>query len=76
MRYMYSRLVACCLSCRRQTHGLEMFGNTEDDDVDCLFYIYAKYITDRQEGMKAHVLLYSIEHLFYVHDCRSAVHHF
>lgn len=41
-----------CLSLsRRQSRGLEMFGSTEDDDVDCLFYVYAKYITDRQEGM-------------------------
>lgn len=59
----------CFSLSRRQSHGLEMFGNTEDDDVDCLFYIYAKYITDRQEGMKACVLLCIIEHLFHVHDC-------
>ena len=27
-----------------------MFGSMEDDDVDCLFYIYARFLTDRQEG--------------------------
>lgn len=29
---------------------MEIFGNAEDDDVDCLFYIYARFLTDRQEG--------------------------
>ena len=38
-----------CIS-RRHGHRTEVFGSTEDDDVDCLFYIYARYLTDRQEG--------------------------
>ena len=50
----------CFSLSRRQSRSLEMFGNTEDDDVDCLFYIYANYITDRQEGMEACVLLYIV----------------
>lgn len=33
-----------------------MFGSTEDDDVDCLFYVYARFLTDRQEGVKLYIL--------------------
>ena len=30
---------------------MELFGSTEDDDVDCLFFIYASFLTDNQEGI-------------------------
>lgn len=36
-----------------------MFGSSEEDDVDCLFYIYARFLTDKQEGM---LLYYSMSH--------------
>ena len=38
-----------CLS-RTQSSGVEMFGCSEDDDVDCLFFIYARFLSDKQEG--------------------------
>ena len=28
----------------------EVFGTGEDDDIDCLFFIYSRYVSDRQEG--------------------------
>lgn len=31
---------------------MEDFGGSEDDDVDCLFFIYARFLTDNQEGMQ------------------------
>ena len=33
---------------RKQWKGEEVLGVTEEDDVDCLFFIYAKYVVDRQ----------------------------
>ena len=31
----------------------DVFGSGEEDDVHCLFFIYARYITDQQEGEQA-----------------------
>lgn len=33
---------------RKQWKGEELLGTTEEDDVDCLFFIYSHYIADRQ----------------------------
>jgi hypothetical protein len=29
---------------------VDVLGGSEDDDVDCLFFIYARFLTDNQEG--------------------------
>ena len=46
----WSRAVQLLRAARRQYKDMEMFGNSEDDDVECLFFIYAKYLTDKQAG--------------------------
>ena len=33
---------------RKQWKGEEFLGTSEEHDVDCLFFIYARYMTDRQ----------------------------
>ena len=33
---------------RKQWKREEVLGVTEEDDVDCLFFIYARYVVDRQ----------------------------
>ena len=37
--------------CRKHWRGEESFGSSDEDDMDVLFYIYARYATDRQEGV-------------------------
>ena len=44
------RAVQLLHTMRKQWKREEVFGAGEEDDVDCLFYIYARYISDRQEG--------------------------
>jgi hypothetical protein len=44
------RAVQLLHSMRKQWKREEVFGTGEDDDVDCLFFIYARYVSDRQEG--------------------------
>lgn len=44
------RAVQLLHTMRKQWKREEVFGSSEDDDVDCLFFIYARYISDRQEG--------------------------
>ena len=41
----------CILKYRRHKRDIEVFGGSEDDDVDCLFFLYARFLTDNQEGM-------------------------
>lgn len=44
------RAVQLLHTMRKQWKREEVFGTSEEDDVDCLFFIYARYISDRQEG--------------------------
>ena len=44
------RAVQLLHTMRKQWKREEVFGTGEDDDVDCLFFVYARYISDRQEG--------------------------
>ena len=44
------RAVQLLHTMRKQWKREEVFGSGEEDDVDCLFFIYARYISDRQEG--------------------------
>lgn len=46
----YLKSVQLLHSIRKQWKREEVFGANEDDDVDCLFFLYARYLTDRQEG--------------------------
>lgn len=57
---------------RKQWKGEEFLGTAEDDDVDCLFFIYARYMTDRQ-GQCVCVCMYSGGQC--VCNCRYAVCH-
>ena len=52
---------------------MEIFGDSEDDDVDCLFYIYARYLTDSEEGIEPSPT--SNIYCIIFHECRSVVHH-
>ena len=49
---------------RRQNRDVEVFGGSEDDDVDCLFFIYARFLTDNQEGIILHEKFILLFHLF------------
>ena len=53
------RAVQLLHTMRKQWKREEVFGTGEDDDVDCLFFIYARYISDRQEGEYYHIIYYS-----------------
>ena len=53
------RAVQLLHTMRKQWKREEVFGTGEDDDVDCLFFIYARYISDRQEGEYYHTIYYS-----------------
>ena len=44
------RAVQLLHTMRKQWKREEVFGTGEEDDVDCLFFIYARYISDHQEG--------------------------
>jgi hypothetical protein len=47
----WSRAVQLLRAIRRQNRDLDVLGGSEDDDVDCLFFIYARFLTDNQEGV-------------------------
>ena len=47
----YLKAVQLLHTMRKQWKGEEILGTVEDDDVDCLFFIYATYVADGQ-GMK------------------------
>ena len=52
------RAVQLLHTMRKQRKREEVFGMGEvDDDVDCLFFIYARYISDRQEGECYHTII-------------------
>lgn len=40
-----------CFVCRKRWKD-EMFGINERDDVDCLFFILARFLTDQQKGKR------------------------
>ncbi len=44
----YLKAVQLLHTVRKQWKGEEELGTGEDDDVDCLFFIYARYMADRQ----------------------------
>ena len=44
----YHKAVQMLHTVRKQWKGEEGLGASEDDDVDCLFFIYARYVADRQ----------------------------
>ena len=46
----YLKAVQLLHTVRKQWKGEEVLGTAEDDDIDCLFFIYARYVADRQEG--------------------------
>ena len=46
----YLRAVQILHTIRKSWREEELFGSGEEDDVHCLFFIYARYITDQQEG--------------------------
>lgn len=51
----YLKAIQLLRTSRKQWKGENELGSMEeDDDVDCLFFIYARsrYVADRQEGIK------------------------
>ena len=64
---------------RRKWRG-DVFGSSDDDDVDVLFYLYARHLAERQEdqgegmGHLAHALsivVHCIELVAYILYCMS-----
>ena len=49
-QHHYPKAVQLLRTIRKQWKGEGEFGSMEEDDVDCLFFIYARYVCDRQEG--------------------------
>lgn len=41
---------------RKQWKGEEFLGMADEDDVDCLFFIYAKYVADRRGKLRTGTL--------------------
>ena len=46
----YLRAIQLLHVIRKNWKEEDVFGSDEEDDVDCLFFVYARYATDRQEG--------------------------
>ena len=49
-RKQYLRAIQLLHTMRKNWRDEEMFGTAEGDDVHCLFFIYAHFITDQQQG--------------------------
>ncbi len=49
-QHQYLKAVQILRVARKQWNGEELGALEEEDDVDCLFFIYARYLSDRQEG--------------------------
>ena len=50
-QHQYLKTVRLLHIIRKQWKGEGEFGSMEEeDDVDCLFFIYARYLADQQEG--------------------------
>ncbi len=50
-QHQYLKAVQILHVARKQWNGEKDLGTLEEeDDVDCLFFIYARYLSDRQEG--------------------------
>ena len=50
-QHQYLKAVQLLRTTRKQWKGEDELGSLEEeDDVDCLFFIYSRYVSDRQEG--------------------------
>ena len=49
----YPKAVQLLRATRKQWKEVELGSLEEEDDVDCLFFIYARYVSDRQEGKES-----------------------
>ena len=49
-QHQHLKAVQLLHTMRKQWKGEEVLGVSEEDDVDCLFFIYARYVVDRQGG--------------------------
>ena len=47
-QHQYLKAVQLLHTVRKQWKGEEEVGVSEEDDVDCLFFIYTRYVVDRQ----------------------------
>lgn len=54
-RKQYLKAIQLLHTIRKNWRDEEMFGTGEGDDVQCLFFIYAHFITNQQQG-RTHVL--------------------
>jgi len=46
----FLRAVQLLHAVRKHWKNEEVFGSSEGDDIDCLFFIYARFLTNEQEG--------------------------
>ena len=49
----YLKAVQFLHTIRKHWREEEVFGSGEQDDIHCLFFIYARYLTDQLEGEQA-----------------------
>ena len=54
---------------------MDVLGGSEDDDVDCLFFIYARFLTDNQEGTALRMFIYILLVFSQLCACRGCEHH-
>jgi hypothetical protein len=67
----WSQAVLLLRAVRRQNREVEEFGGLEDDDTDCLFFIYARFLMGNQEGKESVAL--TVHHCCSSQECASCL---